>query len=105
MRWFHNMKISAKLFFGFSLVLIGALAIGAVGILNLQTIAANSETMYAHMTEPIAELSQIATSFQRIRVNLRDIILTDDPTKYSYFEERSRNAARRSRKSLRLSRR
>lgn len=89
MRWYQNMKISAKLFLGFSLILIGALAIGTVGILNLRTITTNSDTMYEHMTVPIAELSQIATSFQRIRVNMRDIILADDPAKYSYYEERA----------------
>ncbi len=89
MRWYHNMRISAKLFLGFTLILLGGLAIGAVGILNLQTVTANSDTMYEHMTVPIEELSQIASSFQRIRVNLRDIILADDSTKYSYYEERA----------------
>lgn len=88
MKWFANMKISSKLFLGFSLVLIGALVVGGVGILNLKSITANSDQMYRNMTVPIAQISQIATSFQRVRVNLRDIILASDPTKIADVEER-----------------
>ena len=89
MKWFINMKISSKLFLGFSLVLIGALVMGGTGILNLQSITANSDQMFTNMTVPIEDLSEVATSFQRIRVNLRDIILANDPTKIAEFEDRT----------------
>jgi methyl-accepting chemotaxis protein len=89
MKWFANMRISSKLFLGFAIVLVGALVMGGIGILNLQSITVNSSLMYTNMTVPIEELSQVATSFQRIRVNLRDIILASDPAKISEFEVRT----------------
>ncbi len=83
MNWFQNMKISKKLILGFGIVLAVAIAVGTVGVLNMQSIANNGQEMYEHMTMPIAELTQIATAFQRIRVNLREMILLTDPNEIS----------------------
>ena len=43
MKWYANMKISKKLLLGFSIVIAVAVAIAAVGIMNLMSI---NETTY-----------------------------------------------------------
>jgi methyl-accepting chemotaxis protein len=88
MKWFLNMKISTKLLLGFSIVLILAIAVGIVGIMNMQSITSNSDIMYRNMTVPIAEMSQVATAFQRVRVNLRDIIAANDSAKIADYVDR-----------------
>ena len=88
MKWYVNMKISKKLLLGFSIVIAVAVAIAAVGIMNLMSINENDLLMYEKMTVPIAQFSQVATSFQRVRVNLRDIILHNDAAKIAEWEQR-----------------
>ncbi len=88
MKWYANMKISKKLLLGFSIVIAVAVAIAAVGIMNLMSINENDLLMYEKMTVPIAQFSQVATAFQRVRVNLRDIILNNDAAKIADQEQR-----------------
>ena len=59
-----------------------------MGIMNLMSINENDLLMYEKMTVPIAQFSQVATSFQRVRVNLRDIILHNDAAKIAEWEQR-----------------
>jgi len=80
MNWFANLKISRKLLLAFTVVLAVAVAIGVIGIVNIGTIEANDVQMYQNMTVPIGHLTQIATSFQRLRVNMREFIILNDPT-------------------------
>jgi len=56
-------------------VVVLAVGIGVVGVKNIQSIQANGRQMYEHMTVPIGQMAEVATSFQRVRVNLREIIL------------------------------
>jgi methyl-accepting chemotaxis protein len=81
MKWYANLKMARKLLLGFTIVLAIAVIIGGVGILNIQSIADNDMQLYEHMTVPVSEMAQVATAFQRVRVNLRDIILMSDPAK------------------------
>jgi methyl-accepting chemotaxis protein len=81
-----NLKIGVKLTGGFLLVAIIAGIIGAVGILNIQTIDAADTRLYKNMTIPLTQIAEISTNFQRIRVNLRDMILGEDPTKQAGYE-------------------
>lgn len=79
MKWFLNMKITAKLILAFVVVAIIAGVVGIVGINNINTIDENGHTIYTNMTVPLAEAADMAKLFQRIRVNTRDMILEDDP--------------------------
>ena len=88
MNWYANLKMSRKLLLGFAIVLAIAVVIGGVGVLNIQSIAASDKTLYENMTVPMGEMAQVATSFQRVRVNLRDIILYNDPAKIADWEAR-----------------
>lgn len=75
MKWFYNMKISAKLITGFIIVAIIAGFIGAIGIVNINKINENDTILYENMTVPISHLAQFSELFQRQRVILRDIIM------------------------------
>jgi methyl-accepting chemotaxis protein len=83
MKWYYNLKISAKLLSGFILVTIIAVFVGYMGISNMKAIDDSDTELYENMTVPIAEMAQISTYFQRVRVNTRDIVLakTDEEKK------------------------
>ncbi len=87
MKWFRNMKISWKLLLGFILVAVVAGVVGIVGIVNLHSIEANDTQLYEDMTVPIAQMAQVAMSFQRVRVNLRDIVLLNESKDIKTKEE------------------
>ncbi len=75
MQWFHNRKIGTKLLSGFILVALIAGVIGVIGIIKMRTMEQSTQTIYEHSTVPIGELLDIVVAFQRIRVNLRDLVL------------------------------
>ena len=72
------MRIRTKLLLGFGLVTIMAATIGYLGISNIQQIGNNEKRLYEQMTAPLENLSKMISAFQRIRVNVRDIILAKD---------------------------
>jgi len=78
MKWFYDLKIATKLVLSFVIVSVIAGAIGFVGISNLNKVSANSEEMYRNMTIPITQLANITESFQRIRINSRDMLMATD---------------------------
>jgi len=85
MKWFYDLQIATKLVLSFVIVSLVAGAIGFVGISNLNKISSNSEEMYRNMTIPITQLANITESFQRIRINSRDMLMAtdhDDMMKY-----------------------
>jgi len=79
MRWFNNLKISTKLLTGFVSVAIIAAVVGIIGISNLNKIENNDKVLYEKMTVPLSEVGDMATSFQRVRAGLRDIMLAQSP--------------------------
>ena len=83
MKWFANRKISTKLLLGFALVCLLTATVGGVGVYNIGLMDENGSIMYDNMAVPLGQLTRIATSFQRIRVNLRDIILLNDPSRFA----------------------
>jgi methyl-accepting chemotaxis protein len=85
MAWFYNMTLKGKLLFGFITVAIIAGVIGGYGIYNLKLIDAADTKLYEKMTVPLGEMANISTSFQRIRVNTRDLIAANTPEKQEQF--------------------
>jgi methyl-accepting chemotaxis protein len=87
MKWFYNLKISSKLLLSFIVVSIIAAIVGVVGITNIQAISASDSALYEKMTVPIGEVSEISTAFQRLRVDVRDILLSKNETEArGYFD-------------------
>lgn len=81
MKWFYNMKISVKILLGFFMVAIIAVVIGIQGILNTNKISELDTQLYEKMTKPLEDVIKISNSFSSIRVNVREILLTDDLSK------------------------
>lgn len=77
MRWFNNFKIAKKLIIAFVFMAVIAGAVGVVGIVGIRTLNDNDTILYEDVTLPITNLVEISTSFQRIRVLTRDIVLED----------------------------
>ncbi|NLM12472.1 MAG: HAMP domain-containing protein [Epulopiscium sp.] len=89
MKWFNNMKISAKLTISFIIVAIIAGIVGVVGIVNIKEIDHNDQILYENMTVPLSEVGQIATSFHRMRVNAGNMILATDVDEINSYYERA----------------
>ncbi len=88
MNWYYNLKISTKLLTGFILVALIAAGIGALGISSIRTIAAADTKLYEKMTLPAIEVGDISTAFQRIRVNLFNIVYAQSPEDIKKYEQR-----------------
>lgn len=88
MQWFKNLKIGTKLISGFIIVALIAGGIGAVGVLNLQKVDENDQFLYKQMTVPLGEMVLIAESFQRMRGNLKDILLAQTAEEIADYESR-----------------
>ncbi len=77
MKWFYDLKISVKLLSGFVFVALIAGIIGYVGFNGMTRLAEDEEHLYTRITIPLEELGDIAKAFQRVRVNMRDLIMAD----------------------------
>ncbi len=83
MNWFKNLKISVKLITGFIIVALISGLVGGIGIYNIISLDNSDTELYEKMTVPISEMSKIATAFQRVRVDTRDIILANNSQEIS----------------------
>ncbi|GCD10090.1 HAMP domain-containing methyl-accepting chemotaxis protein [Clostridium tagluense] len=87
MKWYMNMKISAKLLSGFIMVAIIAAAIGVVGIVSLKSIDKSDTQLYENQLVPTTQLADINKNFQMIRVDVRDIIIEKNAEKMKLIED------------------
>lgn len=87
MKWYNDMKIGLKLILGFLMVALIAGGIGLVGIINIKKIDALDTELYEKMTVPLGEMIMVAESFQRMRGNIKDIVITDNKDEITGFEE------------------
>jgi len=82
------MKIGLKLILGFLIVAMIAAGIGIVGIVNIKTIDEADTYLYERMTVPLSELVTIMESYQRMRGNIKDILLSKTEDEIADFEGR-----------------
>ncbi|SNB46532.1 methyl-accepting chemotaxis protein [Geobacter sp. DSM 9736] len=87
MKWFVDLKIGSKLLVSFFLMALISAAIGAVGMVKIDTIEKADTAMYELNTKPMSPILDAAVAFQRIRVNYRDLALSESA------EENARYAA------------
>ena len=78
MKWFYNLKVSAKLLTSFILIAAICGVVGYIGIADIRTMNALDTQLYQNMLVPVAELGDLTTNFQMVRVESRDMIY--DPT-------------------------
>ncbi|HEX2920465.1 MAG TPA: methyl-accepting chemotaxis protein [Bacteroidales bacterium] len=78
----NNIKIRSKLLVGFLSVALIAGIIGLFSIQKLRTIDNSYTLMYQTSTKPLGELIQLAEGFQRIRINVRDMLMAETDELY-----------------------
>ncbi|MEI7816958.1 MAG: MCP four helix bundle domain-containing protein, partial [Desulfuromonadales bacterium] len=88
MSWYYNLKISVKLLSAFVIVAAIAGIIGVIGVIELKKIDAADTVLYEKITIPIGQLQDVSVCFQRMRVNLRDLVLATSPEEIQKFAKR-----------------
>lgn len=83
MKWFFDLKIQTKLLCGFTITAVIALIIGYIGMSNSKDISGSYSELYDKMAQPLIKMGNISISFQKLRVNLRDMIISNDPDQIS----------------------
>ncbi len=79
MKWFYDMKIKTKLVVGFVLVALIIGLVGYLGISSIKKLDTSGQDLYEQNTVPLSEIGEISVAFQRMRVNMRDMIFENDP--------------------------
>ena len=80
MQWFKNLKVSARLIGGFVVVALIAGIIGYEGITSLRAADDSDTVLFEKCTQPLGVIGDIATLFQRQRVNILEAIIAKDNT-------------------------
>jgi len=90
MQWFYNLKIAQKLIISFVLVALIAGIVGVVGIVYIQKMDELDTDMYVRHTESLPPLANVARSYQRVRVELREMYMDKDISNYPEYVEKIR---------------
>jgi len=88
MEWLNSLRLRTRLLGSFMIVALIAGAIGTVGIMNLKKLDNADTLLYEKMTVPLGQLGDIAESFQRMRANMLEMTLTENPAEIKDFEKR-----------------
>ena len=83
-----NIKIGTKVMAGFLILAIIASLIGITGIVYIKIIDNANTSLYKNITMGLENVMEIATSFHRIRVNIRDMIRNNDQEGIKNNEDR-----------------
>jgi methyl-accepting chemotaxis protein len=81
------MKTGMKLTIGFLAVAAIAGAIGVVGILSMKSVATADTNMYEKETLAVAYLLAIDEGFQRVRINIRDMVTASTDEERAPFDK------------------
>ena len=90
MQWYDDLKISTKLLSGFLLVALVAATIGLVGIQEIDKINRADNILYQKLTVPIGDLGDISVAFQKVRIDLRDMVETGDRAEKERIKEHTK---------------
>ncbi|MFA6596696.1 MAG: methyl-accepting chemotaxis protein [Ignavibacteriaceae bacterium] len=83
MKWFYDLKISAKLLGGFILVAFIAGLIGYEGITSLKTANDSDAILYANNTVPLSAMIDLTSAFQRMRANGLELLIESNQQEYA----------------------
>ena len=89
----NNLKTNVKLITSFVLIALITSIVGAVGIYYLQQIDKKDTELYKNHTVPISQLAKVIESFQRTRVDVRDILLATSPSEIKLITDSVNNQA------------
>lgn len=82
MKWFLNMKIATKLITGFLVVALLAGVVGAIGIMNINTISAADKALFEENTRGIQHIGNATVYYQRIRFGAVKLVLGNDASQF-----------------------
>jgi methyl-accepting chemotaxis protein len=85
---FKNMKLATKVLSGFIVIAVIACVIGAIGIIKIQQIEDADMMLYEKVAMPTEILADISIAFQRIRVNIRDLMDANSKEERANIEKR-----------------
>lgn len=77
MQFFKDLKVGTKLIAGFIAVAQIAGIIGLIGVSALQAIKKDDIKMFQKITVPLGDMGDMSVKFQRVRINLRDLVETN----------------------------
>ena len=75
MKWFLNLKTSAKLISAFLLVSLILAGVGIYALQNLSVINDNSKEMYNNNLISVRDLSAVQINYEKLKVRLRDLAI------------------------------
>jgi len=71
---FKNLKMGPKILGALTTLVIVSVIIGIFGIVNIKKIERADVALYEKYTVPITYFQKISTDFQRVRINIRDVV-------------------------------
>ncbi len=74
---FTQLKVSHKLIIGFASMIAFSIAVGVIGVTQLKKIDEMDTMLYEKGALPLNHMGNAGIAFQRIRINLRDILRTE----------------------------
>jgi len=86
MNWYNNIQTRTKLISSFLVIAFITLALGIFGVYSIRKIEQLDIKHYETMTVPLSEMVIIVESYQKMRGNVKDILLIDNPVKISEYE-------------------
>jgi methyl-accepting chemotaxis protein len=75
---FNNLKVGTKLLSAFIFIAIMSALVGAIGIKKIHQVDVADTKLYEKITVPLGDLSYMSVSFQRVRINLREMVESKD---------------------------
>ncbi len=78
MKWFLNLKTATKIVSAFTILIVAFLVFGLYSLQNLHYSSQQTNNVYTNNLTSIQTLSEMQIYYQRLRVNLRDVNMTED---------------------------
>jgi CheY-like chemotaxis protein/signal transduction histidine kinase len=82
---YANLKIRGKLLLGYAVVVIITFTIGIFGYLQIHKLDHSNTILYEQATRPLEHIGLIGSLFQRLRANIREMVLSKDASRREYY--------------------
>ena len=88
MTFYRNLKIRDKLIFGFFTVVLMTLAVGIFSYVQINNVVVANTRLYEKGVVALEQIGIVSSNFQRVRSNVRDIILDNSQEKIETSEKK-----------------
>ncbi|MBW4054254.1 MAG: response regulator [Proteobacteria bacterium] len=88
MTFYANLKIKSKLTFGFSTVVFIIMAIVIFGFFQINKLEQADSLLFKNGVKPVEQIGNVSAGFQRLRTNIRELVLAQDQHTHDYYRER-----------------